>query len=79
MLHSGFRTIAVSLLAALLLAPGCGEDDSPAPMESGPQEEEAVADFALVDVNPASATHGEAVSPRQYLEQISAWYFGHAT
>ena len=35
-------------------------------------------DFSLVDVNPNSASHGQPVSPRQYLGKISAWYFGHA-
>jgi hypothetical protein len=38
-----------------------------------------VPDFALVDVNPNSATYNQQVSPRDYLGQISAWYFGHAT
>jgi hypothetical protein len=36
-------------------------------------------DFALVDQNPASATSGQEVSPRDYEGQISAWYFGHST
>jgi hypothetical protein len=35
-------------------------------------------DFALQDVNPASPTVGEPVSPRDHLDQVSAWYFGHA-
>ena len=36
-------------------------------------------DFHLTDVNATSSTSGQAVSPRDYLEQVSAWYFGHAT
>lgn len=36
-------------------------------------------DFQLPDVNPASARFGESVSPRDYLDQTSAWYFGHST
>jgi hypothetical protein len=32
-------------------------------------------DFSLEDVNPASSTHQQAVSPRDYLEQVSGWYF----
>jgi hypothetical protein len=36
-------------------------------------------DFSLQDVNPNSSTSGQLVSPRNYLDQISAWYFGHAT
>jgi hypothetical protein len=37
------------------------------------------ADFQLEDVNPASARFGEMVSPRDYLSQVSAWYFAHST
>lgn len=36
-------------------------------------------DFSLTDVNPNSPTSGQAVSPRDYLEQVSAWYFAHST
>ena len=36
-------------------------------------------DFHLIDVNASSSTTGEAVSPRDYLEEVSAWYFAHAT
>lgn len=38
-----------------------------------------VADFGLTDVNPDSATFEQVVSPRDYLQQVSGWYFGHAT
>lgn len=38
-----------------------------------------VADFSLVDVNATSATFEQQVSPRDYLEAVSGWYFGHAT
>ena len=38
-----------------------------------------VSDFLLTDVNPDSATYGEGVSPRDFQQQVSAWYFGHAT
>lgn len=38
-----------------------------------------VPDFSLPDVNSTSATYGMSVSPRDYLEQVSGWYFGHAT
>lgn len=42
-------------------------------------EDQIVPDFALVDVNPTSATFEQAVSPRDYLEKVSGWYFTHAT
>jgi hypothetical protein len=35
-------------------------------------------DFALADVNPASPSYAQQVSPRDYLGKISAWYFGKA-
>ena len=40
---------------------------------------EKVFDFSLPDVNSTSATFGQDVSPSDYLGQVSAWYFGHAT
>lgn len=36
-------------------------------------------DFSLSDVNPNSARYGKRVSPRDYLLQVSAFYFGAAT
>ncbi len=40
---------------------------------------EIVPDFALVDTNGTSSTSGQSVSPRDYLQMTSAWYFGHST
>jgi hypothetical protein len=39
----------------------------------------AVGDFSIPDVNPNSASFDTNVSPRDYLQQVSGWYFGHAT
>lgn len=50
-----------------------GQINTPAP------NADALPDFSLTDVNANSARFGEAVSPREYLGQVSAWYFGHAT
>ena len=36
-------------------------------------------DFSLTDVNPSSATYDSAISPREKLDKVSAWYFGHST
>ncbi len=41
--------------------------------ESGPMP-----DFVLMDKNPTSTTFQQQVSPRDYLESISAWYLGAA-
>ena len=38
-----------------------------------------VPDFSLPDINPSSATFGQQVSPRDYLQKASGWYFGHST
>jgi len=66
----------VGLLALALAAAGCpGHHDDPL----RPPLQGVAPDFSLIDVNPNSVTHGQAVSPRQYLGKVSAWYFGHAT
>mgnify|MGYP003329007639 FL=1 len=39
----------------------------------------AVPDFSLEDLNPGSVRYGEMISPRDYLEQVSGWYFIHST
>ena len=39
----------------------------------------ALPDFSLTDVNANSPRNQQAVSPRDYLGKISAWYFGHST
>lgn len=36
-------------------------------------------DWALTDVNPASPTAGEVVSPSDLRGQVSLWYFAHST
>ena len=38
-----------------------------------------VPNFLLLDVNATSDTYGQLVSPRHYLGQVSAWFFGHST
>ncbi len=38
-----------------------------------------VPDFSLIDVNTTSPTYMQAVSPRQFMGQVSGWYFGHST
>jgi hypothetical protein len=40
---------------------------------------DAAPDFQLVDLNTASPTFGQTVSPRDFLGQVSAWYFTHST
>ena len=40
---------------------------------------DVVTDFSIEDVNKTSASYGQVVSPRDTLEQVSGWYFGHAT
>ena len=66
------RLLCAALMSVAILC-GCGDDDPAAPPAG------LVPDFALMDVNPTSTTYDQAVSPRDYLQQVSAWYFGHST
>lgn len=69
-----FRTAWPLLALGLILATvGCKDDD---PVTPGPEPAPA---FTLKDVNPTSVTFDQDVSPRDHLEKVSAWYFGHAT
>lgn len=74
-LRSARLLIPVFMLA--FLSWGC-KDDSPVTPDPGPVGD-PVPDFSLVDVNPTSATFDQQVSPRDYLQKVSAWYFGHST
>ncbi|MEM7246031.1 MAG: hypothetical protein AAF533_11860 [Acidobacteriota bacterium] len=69
-LSSGALAVLIAIGGAGLLA--C---DSTHPIVTFNQ----VPDFALIDVNETSTTAGRAVSPRDHLGKVSAWYFGHAT
>ncbi|MFT5583400.1 MAG: hypothetical protein ACI9VR_000978 [Cognaticolwellia sp.] len=66
----------------LLLALACAAPDSDPLATLGTSvlgEDAVVPDFELEDVNTTSASFGSFVGPSQYLERVSAWYFGHAT
>ena len=59
-----------------------GNDDSADPSDtddSGTSSEHVVLDFSLPDANPSSVSFGQPVSPRDYLNQVSGWYFIKAT
>ena len=87
--------LSVALLATAGLLSGCALPTPPGDSGDGTQtdttdiptdtsdtpavSEEALADFAVTDVNATSARYLSAVSPRDYLGQVSAWYFGHST
>jgi hypothetical protein len=77
-LHAPPLRRATALLAfCVFFVVGCGKDD-PAPLV--PMAVGTVApDFTLTDMNPASPTALQPVSPRSQLGKVSAWYFGHAT
>jgi hypothetical protein len=42
-------------------------------------ESTSMPDFQLVDLNPESPRYQQSISPRDYLRQVSAWYFSHST
>jgi hypothetical protein len=63
----------LTVLALAVLATACGKDKATDPVVA------AMPDFQLTDLNPNSLTAGELVSPRDYLQTVSVWYFGHST
>ena len=65
------RRLAFAAFLITLTCAGCGDDPASPPV--------AAPDFALPDVNATSPTFNQTVSPRDYLQKVSAWYFGHAT
>ena len=56
-----------------------GDDFVGQPLAGSAELSEPVADFAVVDVNPSSLSYDQPVSPRDYLQTVSGWYFGNAT
>ena len=56
-----------------------GEYDSDPGTASVYLAADPVPDFGLEDVNATSSRLGQVVSPRDYLQKVSGWYFGHAT
>lgn len=83
--------LAVTVVGALACASDEGPSDAGASIDAGftadagfladagPEVQTEVPDFALEDVNDTSSTFGQSVSPRQYLEKVSGWYFTHAS
>jgi hypothetical protein len=75
-----YRLAFLAVVGVAVLPAGCGEEDTE-PTILGPvaHPENAVPDFSILDINPDSPRYDEMVSPRDYVGQISAYYFGHAT
>jgi hypothetical protein len=64
------------LLLSVLVLAACGTPVSRPDASVEPSMEPLPA-FALLDVNPASATSGQSVGPTRYRGQVSGWYFTH--
>ncbi|TPW18014.1 MAG: hypothetical protein FD129_150 [bacterium] len=73
--RGGLAATLLTLTLSVLVA-ACGEDDND---NAPPPVEGVVPDFSLLDVNPNSSTYNTGISPRDYRERISAWYFGSST
>lgn len=58
------------LSAACCLLPIAAEVDG---------DEVVVPEFSLIDVNSTSPTFEQQISPRDYLQQVSGWFFGHSS
>ncbi|NCQ34984.1 hypothetical protein GW813_07925 [bacterium] len=68
--HSIFRILMP--FALLLGLAACSDSTKPTTTDPMP-------DFSLQDVNSTSATADQAVSPRDSIGRVTAWYFGHST
>ena len=92
MLHKAYfalLALTLGLLASCVpvTAPGSADDgtvtdsggDNAPSTQPPPASAEALPDFKVIDVNAASPRFGQAVSPRDYLGEVSAWYFGQST
>ena len=57
------------------------EDDSATeqPDDNENQNVNSVADFSLTDMNSGSPRYGQDISPRDYIQQTTGWYFIKAT
>ena len=71
----GARHLRVETLEARQMLHGGTDWSAPGAAEG---EGTPVADFALEDVNATSPSGGQQVSPRDFLGQVSGWYFGSA-
>jgi hypothetical protein len=70
----------IFVLGCFMLAGGCSEDCPTAPTPNGEDDETGlVPDFVLTDMNRVSSSYATTISPRDYINSVSAWYFGHAT
>ena len=63
----------VAAITIFLLAGACQ------PPTVKPTPGDVMPDFSLVDLNPASATSQQQVTPRQMLGHVSGWYFAHSS
>ena len=68
--------LAFESLESRLLLYAAVDDWAPAVAEG---EETPLPDFTLIDANSTSSTYNQGVSPRDYLQEVSGWYFGTAT
>ena len=69
-----------ALMGGLTLAACGGSDMTQSPsVNDGTSSSMLESDFSLQDVNETSPTFGQNVSPRDYLEKVTGWYFGRAT
>ena len=63
-------------LAVAACCSGCGDET----VSNGePPSDDRIPDFMLEDWNATSPSYQQAVSPRDQLGKISAWFFGYST
>jgi hypothetical protein len=74
------KSILACVLAVVVLSSACDDDKSTKPpSEPVVTPPTVMPDFTLADRNPNSPTFEANISPRNYLEKVSCYYFTAAT
>jgi len=68
----------VVVMSSLLFVSGC-KYEPPTAIEDEVDEGIPAIDFVFTDLNPTSSTHDQTISPRDYINSVTAWYFAGAT
>jgi hypothetical protein len=69
------KRLSAVLLCAVVFA--CSAP--PVTADAGVLTSAPVPTFALTDVNPASSTSGQSLSPGSFAGKVTGWYFGHSS
>jgi hypothetical protein len=73
-----YLAIVLIVIGGLFFVNGCKYEPPTAIEDKGDEGIPAI-DFVFTDINPTSSTHNQVISPRNFLNSVTAWYFAGAT